>query len=641
MDDNVMLIDLGKYTSNIFKELVYSCDKVRIDIWQIKKIDKIFRVYNIPIDEHIIAYCKSLVPLTPLEMDGLFFTNKAVYFKNNNGNRRLLYSDLCTVFLTQADSKARVLVHTVNTTEYIVECTIFKENLTGQEVLKILISIQEELCKLDDFAKSKRISVAKSICEQAKVELAHNNLTEKTDALLYEITDIYEEATIIKAEQIFREFDIDKYFSFVKRSSNISTETKQKLLEIPQSFFDSYIKILADINTSHNEEDLAKQIKKINDISDIKIRRKYKLLYGYLLARTLRKNEALRVANYIKNDEPEKANQLIVYAYKIEYLCMYNVLLQIKNNDVNVSTIRNFCDCVGLDVLHYLLIFEKNDDIINFLQKKVDVEATSDNEILGYDILAVGKNLRKDVIFDLIKYTNKESIKFTSKLAEKETELKKKRNQIKIAEGILFGYEALLNSQRRSNADSDLICDAECKLEEATCSLEEMRQELKSIQEECNHYFRLMNDWVECKIQEAMQKLEFFREKANVFEQYIFRLYFENDFLEKILMSIKNNDNIRLYHYNGFTFIAPEIAYLSQVDLDNCKPNFFSKDTFKKDEHNTTWFSTNAYNDTDILKSEYRALVKKYHPDICKLNNAKEIFQEINSQYQKILDEKK
>ncbi len=48
--------------------------------------------------------------------------------------------------------------------------------------------------------------------------------------------------------------------------------------------------------------------------------------------------------------------------------------------------------------------------------------------------------------------------------------------------------------------------------------------------------------------------------------------------------------------------------------------------------YGSSWFSPQAHSDENILNAEYRKLAKQYHPDLCKQNDAKEIFQEITNE---------
>ena len=54
--------------------------------------------------------------------------------------------------------------------------------------------------------------------------------------------------------------------------------------------------------------------------------------------------------------------------------------------------------------------------------------------------------------------------------------------------------------------------------------------------------------------------------------------------------------------------------------------------------YGSSWFSPQAHSDENILNAEYRKLAKQYHPDLCKQNEAKEIFQEITNEKNNILN---
>lgn len=52
-----------------------------------------------------------------------------------------------------------------------------------------------------------------------------------------------------------------------------------------------------------------------------------------------------------------------------------------------------------------------------------------------------------------------------------------------------------------------------------------------------------------------------------------------------------------------------------------------------------SWFSAEAHQSVNTLKSEYRAYARKYHPDVCENEEAHKAFLTIKEAYEIILNE--
>ena len=57
-----------------------------------------------------------------------------------------------------------------------------------------------------------------------------------------------------------------------------------------------------------------------------------------------------------------------------------------------------------------------------------------------------------------------------------------------------------------------------------------------------------------------------------------------------------------------------------------------------KKPYGDSWFSPEAHRSVHKLREEYRALAKRYHPDVCKRTDSKEIFQDILNEQAQLLE---
>ena len=217
------------------------CNKVCFDISTIRNTKKIYDVYRIHRDEKIIAFCKGNLPLIPLSMDGVVFTDAAVYFFGKDGAEKIQhieYSMLPRYLVAHDGEKGRVYVISDQFEREIYRGTVFSQNVAGIEIVRILISIQQELCATNPKAKAERDIVIQGMLQQATEELQTGILSKRTNAVLGGLMlqpECCNRATSLKAEYIFRECDQEKYSEFVKSLYGcVSDYTYNELERIPQ-----------------------------------------------------------------------------------------------------------------------------------------------------------------------------------------------------------------------------------------------------------------------------------------------------------------------------------------------------------------------------------------------------------------------
>lgn len=132
------LIDLAGSKSDVLVTATSGCKKVSLEIQKIKKPEKVFSTYKIPKDEYLIAYCKGLLPLFGLTLDGLIFTDKAFYPFPRDTNplpsNRIPYTDLCKYIITQESGKGAVFLQS-GKTEY--EIYSIPSTLISQRTLTV------------------------------------------------------------------------------------------------------------------------------------------------------------------------------------------------------------------------------------------------------------------------------------------------------------------------------------------------------------------------------------------------------------------------------------------------------------------------------------------------------------------------
>ncbi len=113
----------------------------------------------------------------------------------------------------------------------------------------------------------------------------------------------------------------------------------------------------------------------------------------------------------------------------------------------------------------------------------------------------------------------------------------------------------------------------------------------------------------------------------------------------KILEISNTSSCFKIYEYDGFFFMLPDCINLDMphrkihITNNGIVDNYTQGDiphTSKYPKYGDSWFSKEAHNNMQVLKREYRELVKKYHPDICANAEASAIFSAIHNEYESI-----
>jgi hypothetical protein len=117
------------------------------------------------------------------------------------------------------------------------------------------------------------------------------------------------------------------------------------------------------------------------------------------------------------------------------------------------------------------------------------------------------------------------------------------------------------------------------------------------------------------------------------------RIFFEPDFFERVQLATKDRLDLRLYHYEGFYFLAPAFANINlpyQGQSSSTQNINKGVSTSNIPPYGNSWFSNEAHHSIDALKLEYRKLAKTYHPDVCKLPNSSDLFKAISTEYSQL-----
>lgn len=233
---------------------------------------------------------------------------------------------------------------------------------------------------------------------------------------------------------------------------------------------------------------------------------------------------------------------------------------------------------------------------------------------------------------------------------------------LKLIAGEINKLENLLSEMRNA---LDELCDillktqfryayASLRNREKLPELEALIDEVNKTYSEVNEAIILIIDGINLAKNEATRFYKaIIKETKNIGNPLINLLFliYENADpsinLSKILENSVTADTLKLYQFSGFFILLPTNIELNAPYREVYIKNGVITDSLTGHEDDffdysinrafgTSWFSEEAHSDMNLLKREFRALSKKYHPDVSRLKRATAIFQDISSEYDEL-----
>lgn len=629
----------------------FQCTRVSFDISKIKKLQKVYNIYKIPEDERILAFCKGNLPLVPITMDGVVFTNRALYFYTSSGTQYISYASLSRFIIAHDGAKGKVFAYSENDGIEIYRGTLLSQNVAGIEITRILNSVQEELCSKNPVAQSERDALVQGFLDQATKGLQTGGLTNRLNAILCSLILLRkysDNAATVKAEYIFRECDTEKYRSFMDElSGRVSDETYAKLKKIPQDFTSRYIETITDLNLEYEEDALSKAYKNLRHMHPMD--KQYRIIQAFI---GVRKEEVTvtnkRIAGIRESCGDASANQIEWFKGIYGYSRMQMVYKKIINKEeLPVECIR-YRDGLGLTPLHYALIM-KDEQSLSWLLKKATwlqpapIENSPEVDALfDYILLAHGKQLADKE--NLLCRAHTDTYEAAKRVETLKNRIKAAMVKLELQKGLFEAQKRQMDSMRRNHADPDMTNELADKMEEHCWRMNDSLEEIRALDEELQEEKIVLKDTITDVVENALKKLASMGCSNDPFEKYLYRVFFEPNFFEQVVAASRNPQDLCMYKNQNFFFIAPRfveiplpIVDINDIIQDENTDEQESNNTVDHPIYGASWFSPEAHHNITALKTEYRKLAKAFHPDVSKHPDSNKLFQMISVEYNDIL----
>ena len=547
-----------------------------LEIQKIKKPEKVFSTYKIPKDEHLIAYCKGLLPLFGLTLDGLIFTDKAFYPFPRDTNplpsNRIPYADLCKYIITQESGKGAVFLQSGKIEYEIYSSTLIQQNTAGVEIRHILEAIQTDLCHQSVPAKEMMDNTVTEFFDLVKSEMRSDVLSTQMKAVLRAIStkqNYCDDAVNLLAEDVFRQCSESDYQAFLAELPlNVSSETKAELARIPKRFSDALLQDLSNPNIIFADSYLNKVYRNLRDQSESQT---YLSAYALICMRLTRCDTARETVSKIAQEYGVNATYLLE-----DFICIYgNQQMQAvfkalcEGGEITEKQLH-LRDGLGLTPLHYAMILQNTEalsDILcrkNWSEETQYLEKTWLRDIYDYQVLACVKpELDRPKLFYYVNPDVKSISEMILKLKQQEGEMY--QALIKISDTIREA-EWQLRKMESNGANVFEVEPLKQNLwemyessKELNSALAELPQQLKNAEKERNRIYKA----AVTKSREALERL---RRDDNPVIQLFLRLYENKENLEnlaKVFSDFGDYSSVRMYQRGSFYFILPETISLN------------------------------------------------------------------------------
>lgn len=659
--------------SNIAEQVLYSCKymcaKVSFDISKIKKLVAVYQAYRICSGEKLIAFSKAAFSLISLTTDGIVFTNKAFYLhpintKEMPGNR-FAYSDLCNYFITQENERGSVHLQNETADYRIYDSTLVFKNTAGKEIQLILETIQDKLIEVSQLAQEQYNEQVRWVLSLGRKEIDHGMLSARTRVLLDVLSrkpNWKKDAIYLIAESLFRLCNRKEYQTYLNSVEGaLSSTDLYELRQPPTRFMETLLSQLSDLDHSFSNDYLNKtylnisgdDLKSTSEIFNVApIDEPYLHVLAYCQIRTnsipLAQDTMARIRKKFGDSHANPIEYFSAIYRNRQMLSAYNALCSGKEID---KVWYSMSDCYGLTLLHYALIL-KNDaaaEQILTIRKSHKLPPLPDDIDISwmydYTLLACGTQSKlKEQVFLLFDPDMIRLEKEIATLKLKVAHYSLKLDGISTMQGQCKSSIVYMEQNDPYSPDLYNLYSKKNELaEEYRTCLESKLDAEKELDNKEKQRESTYND----AIKYALNNLDKLRNSDEPLAKFLFRLYFEPNFLYSILSGTQTKEETNLYKYADLYFVAPDFAEIDPslaINMDGCNASGNSEDNPKLDGHapitppyGTTWFSVKAHSNATILKAEYRALTKKYHPDVCHHPDSNSAMQQITAEYEDLV----
>lgn len=577
-----------------------------------KSFEQLLQTYRIPKGELIAAHLTKKILLAT---DGVLFTDNAIYVKPENCpeglSNRIPWSELHQYFFVHKNDTDEVCLYRPDGIQYVLLRTTIIDTTSGNELTDFLSRMQLDILKQQPSLQEKRkkqFGLLKDECERMMQSDALSDKLESALKHLFYEPDFVGEAVAIVATNHARLYPQQAYQQWVHNlpehillaaSKELDALWEPTATELLQTLKSEELRLSQTYLRS-----LYTNYMKPEDPTPLEMR---------IQAALCEKLETWNDVEYIADrlyaqGLDEEADNLFFSRFFDANRKMREIFRQIKEGKSALSQEQLSCtDSMGLTPYHYALILG-NQELCSKLMKSIHAPIFGKTDIYDLFSLAVYKGLPYADLGKVIIRTDETAKK-----------LKKAITAIR-AEGIASATVETFITVTVQMADGYKPYLDENSKDALSKTYKNVDSSIKDAENELYSYMFKV-------ISETKQRITRRNQSKDPWVRYLHHLYSDPEYFEKMLF---HDGEWTLYRTgNGFHYMAPK----GEIEAHN-PPEEAPRISQKR--FGDSWFSESAHENIEVLKKEFRALAKEYHPDASSDSKTTELFQEISAEYEQL-----
>ena len=642
-----------------YKSLVFDFDKVN-------NVSKYYESYQIPKDEKMMVYAySSSFSTISLEGSGTIITDQAIYIdpchREWAPSNRIPLEELCQYIVFQEESSENV--HLMNESQNcrIFGRTVAPRDTTGAELVELLRSLQKNIARMNMKERHTYEMTLGWMLDLIRKSLHKNGrLTTRDEMLLSAAEEIhFRDVTFIRAEDMYRSCDERKYQLFLASVKGKLEDDVYRILERPEEqFYKSFVNDISQVTDFYMTQGLIEPYLNLKKLERLNLKQCLVLAYLSIRIEDLDYSSKIMemIGSYLEPEDYWKYENFKAKYHKEKLSLVYEKIE--KNTEISGPELL-WRDDLGLSPLHYALILRRDDMVLHMLKQR---DWSSYESPFEKDKLI---HILYDPVFLVsILYDDMDMIEEVFAACAKEA--RPINRSLKRMESFIYIQRQMM----RENPTEVM------KYAKTIADYEDMQQEME----------KELRQMAKRRMEEARRHAAIIIETNHPFAKYLLHMYLAKD---AIFYSMADTiSEHRLYKFKDCYFISAlshdlELSYyqwkddkivahkFQKADTDisihsQKAASYFDGDTFENPDRraakerekaerkkkfdearaafeeslevNNGWFSEAAKRDINILKKEYRLLVKTYHPDASGNKSATAIMQQIQIERAKILE---